>query len=498
MVAYLSRRKLLARAVTASVGGAGVVLLAACQAAAPAAPTAAPSAPAPTQAPSAAPTQAPAAAAAPKSSGPIEITWSTTPLWPRGKNSDKDEAPPEEWANDAIERYKKVDPNVNITLEVVTWDQWSQKYQTAIASQSWWNVMYRMGADIALAEKGVTVPLDDVVTKEDREEIGESWWKPFIIKGKLYEWPIFGDPAYLAINRSMFKEKGAEKLLPSEDTREWTWDQFLDAAKTVSGGSGASQTYALGLPGDQRQYWTMGWIPQSFGARLWNEDETRSLIDQPEYVEGVEFMLAMQDTHKVIPPGIPSYKDIDQFFLDKRVAAEHRWGSIVQTIKSGLGSGSVKGPWELYLVNQPYKKGITSKVGHSGESLGYSVMQDKDERKVAASKQFIRWLGFPENKAGWTQRGFMPARATARKGVYADDPNLKWAAEVLLQKPYEDHPIRLSKNAAAGKLVTFSYFQETIGGAFQEVMLKKKPVKQALGDAAKRINDDIAKAMKAG
>ena len=106
----------------------------------------------------------------------------------------------------------------------------------------------------------------------------------------------------MLINPAIFEARGVK--LPELPTRAWTFDEFLEAAKQLSydeDGDGINDYYALSFAASDLLNCT-AWL-HVFGARMFNEDETEVIINSPEGVAGLQFMVDAIYEYQIAPKG---------------------------------------------------------------------------------------------------------------------------------------------------------------------------------------------------
>ncbi|MHB0874707.1 MAG: extracellular solute-binding protein [Anaerolineae bacterium] len=448
------------------------------------------------------------AVASPAAQSPVTVSWWTPPLWALGVGGNTPDAPPDAWVKDAVARYQESHPGVTIDAQVIPWGEWNQKVLTSFATQSWPNLVYRglttgdttAAGNMALnVDAGIVAPIDDIITGEDKEDIGKADWDLCAYKGQIWSWPLFTDPSILVINKSIFQEKGVEDLLPKEPERKWTYEDFLTAAKAVtystSGGS-EPDVYGLGLSGDSQFYFSMGYMLLAYGGKKYSKDGLKVLFDDPLTIEYLEFMKALQDEHKVMVPNLPPGNDVKQYFYDKKVAMRMWWCGIASEIESGLATGKIQGPFELMFLGSPNQPDVPYRRHAGANEL--TLMQTPDPGTLRASGDFLRFLTDTENSKAWKQGGFFPTRKSAGQGLF-DDPNFVWVTDNLL--PLEDcywDDQAGGMNPKAANALADAKIDDMVQNVWQLVMLGKATPEEALGNAAAEANAALEVALSAG
>ncbi len=115
-------------------------------------------------------------------------------------------------------------------------------------------------------------------------------------RGKLHALPFDEGPKVLWYNLDLFDQAGVKY-----PTKEWTFDDWLDAARRLTRGEGDTKTYGLSaLPGSPFSP-SHGVLVKPFGGRWVSEQEEKSLLDAPETVRGVQWWLDLLHRHRVVP-----------------------------------------------------------------------------------------------------------------------------------------------------------------------------------------------------
>jgi multiple sugar transport system substrate-binding protein len=134
-----------------------------------------------------------------------------------------------------------------------------------------------------LAKRGVPMALDDLFASD-------TSWSPddyfagsisdFQLDGKLYAMPRETTASVMIYNKTLLEESGAK--LPSDD---WTWDDFVEIARTVTQGEGAEKIY--GVANFTANAYTFVRIWQK-GGDILNEDRTQYTMNQEAAVAAIQ------------------------------------------------------------------------------------------------------------------------------------------------------------------------------------------------------------------
>lgn len=116
--------------------------------------------------------------------------------------------------------------------------------------------------------------------------------------GRLLVLPRETSSIVLYFNRSLFEEKG----LPTPDTLfqegRWTWDAFLELAKSLSGDGNYGCIAPVNVP------YAMLPLIRSFGGHIFNETQERCTFDSKKTVGALEFIEEMVQKGYALDPAV--------------------------------------------------------------------------------------------------------------------------------------------------------------------------------------------------
>src|SRR5262245_44197352 len=142
----------------------------------------------------------------------------------------------------------------------------------------------------AMAEIGSRVKRD----KYDLSDLIEAAVEQYFWKGKHLGLGSNVGYSLFYYNTALFRENGVPE--PSDDWgKPWSWDQFTDALKRVAKRDAGGEAERYGFTGLSDYHRLM----VTNGARLTNEEETRTLYDSPEAIETWEWLYDLVHAHKV-------------------------------------------------------------------------------------------------------------------------------------------------------------------------------------------------------
>ena len=476
----MSRRRFL-RLCTAAAGTVALGLLSGCSKPTPT-PTPKPPAPSqPTQvaAPPTATPPPPTATPAPKK--PVTLVYWCYPYWTgiTGKEQGT-QYTPYDYPNAKAKEFMALYPHVTVQVEPVDWTGGKEKVEVGILSGTLPDVMRE---DFAVIRKNATrdvlEPIDDFITAEDRED--RLFLDVCMYKGKRYSWPIRANAGPFFVNRALFKERNALDLLPKNAERDWTWDEFLAAAKALTfdrDGDKKLDSYGFGMhfkddPGGYHRTIFL-W---NFGARAFSEDGSQCVINSPEGVTGLQYLLDLQDRHNALMPGGLALDrgGMRQAFMQGRAAMYSDNGDLAEKVAAAVKDGTVKAEsMDLWPMRAPHLPG-KQPLMYSDQS-GWVVFRKKDADKRAMAMEFCRFMTSKTNLRDEVAARVFPARKSAAD-VYAGDPYMSYLQSL----------IQFSASKDTGHPYYFDYRHlETF--MFQAVLTHSKTPKAALDELAAGVN----------
>jgi ABC-type glycerol-3-phosphate transport system substrate-binding protein len=255
---------------------------------------------------------------------------------------------------------------------------------------------------------GKSEEVSDLI-KDDLKDYNKNTLDVLTKDGKLYGIPISMNPQHMFINRKIFRDKGLESLIP--ENRDWTFPQWRDAMKKVSGnGVYGSAIFAGNEQGDE--------LPMLYmfgnGAEQWNNESSEVVLGQ--YKEAAEVLQMFKDMVKEgsLAPGPASLKSLDvlEMFKQGKLAMIARGEDLYATIENGKKDGSANKDIELYGMKPVHKEGVKPKYSFS--VTGYTLFKQDDPDKREMVKKLIKMMTAPENTKLLAQSGgYIPARSSS-------------------------------------------------------------------------------------
>ncbi|MBI4673063.1 MAG: sugar ABC transporter substrate-binding protein [Chloroflexi bacterium] len=384
--------------------------------AAPAQPTTAPAQPTAASGPTAVPTPKPTVERAAKG-GDMRVSKSgykgALSLWVLGYTPGNAFANP---FDNAVAQFMKDNPDIKV--EITGYppnDEGFTKLQTALQSGQGIDLL-RLPSDRlpGFVANDLIEPIDDYMTDADKADILPNILDVTRVKdGKAFAWPLWVVPMGMYLNKDVFAE--ANVSLPPPN---WTWDQFVDAAKkTTFKRANGEQVYGWAGFVDPGVVNTWGlWMNQDPSVRAINADGKYGYNTEAAFT-GLQRIADLALVHKVTPPDFGSMKDADVKggFTNKQIAM------IVDATGPAAQFKGAKVNFEIYPL--PTVNGNKLTVGAVGL---IAVAKQSDSVKRQAAMDLARYLTSGEVQEDVPPGSNVPTgfylAPGARKSVKVVDP----------------------------------------------------------------------------
>ena len=297
-------------------------------------------------------------------------------------------------------------------------------------------------------------------------------------QGKLVAVPEDFQPASVLYYNTQLIEKAGEK----PPTQDLTWTQFLELAKRLTRGTGeVADQYGYAFP-----KWTYEQFVYNHGGQTVDnvENPTKCLLDSPQALQGLEFMVDLQHKHRVLPSPqsmtAASLNGENNWFLSNRLATLNSGTWVTGTwnqAKDGV-------PWGMTLA----PKGQDGKWHYATGGAGWAM--PVGTKTPDAAWEWMRWQFGP---AGW--KSWLAKR----------DPKTFWLPAI--RSLAEEDAKRLEKIYPNASIVVKSadhiWFRpggarwekangEVLGPALTSLHENKAPVRATIQDAVQRVNAILA------
>lgn len=377
----------------------------------------------------------------------------------------------------SLEKFKEIEPDTDVSLEYLPHDQsWFAKLDASLIAGTPPDVVQGPISEAAkYIPLGALSPVDDYIDDSILNDLHPAVVSEATFDGHQYLWPwrlSFGGG--IAIAGGMWEANGVSNLLPTGETRRWEMDTFLEAAKANT----TDDAYGTVLCTDIHYQITQFMF--GFGARLFNEDETEVILNSPEGVEGLQWLLDLENVHKVAVPGtaIRKAQEAGQLFTEGKAATYPSQGA--GKTPAEFAENPEFGWYWAPPPNVPGKEPTVMTNIH-----GHYVFQQKDNNQTAAAQRWTQFLTRPEAlKLSLDAFGMPPALQSLWGDV--QDENMKVGLR------FTDIMSTFGRRASAAT-ITFSLAPRMLEAAFSGQLTAQ----EALDEFAAEGNKLIQEAMNA-
>ncbi len=336
----------------------------------------------------------------------------------------------------------------------------------------------------AFVRSGVAWDVTEELAKRGVNVEEEVW--PAILPTAMREGRVYGFPANVAvdalwINKDLFDAAG--EPYPEGP---WTWEEFLPVAKRLTLRDERGRPKQFGFLCD---WWQWPQFIMQWGGNVYTPDGTRCIIDGPEAIGAIQFLHDLMYKHRVMPT------PVDEAVM----ATQGGWGSgTITHFGAGRGAMALGGRWWLCTLRD-----------YEGLNLGVVECPHAKRRVFRAygrativnahSPRREQALDFLLYQAGKEYNDLINRQADAVSAVirYTYTPE-------FLHNP--DHPeedynevwrevIKYAQTDDTSPFINGQTASRIIERQLDLVKNDQKPVAQAMRDAAREVNEAIAKTL---
>jgi len=234
------------------------------------------------------------------------------------------------------EMFGEVNKNVKIEIMLINGGR-AESQTTMIAGGNPPDILYlNEWFQYPFMQKGVTLPLDDYVKRDNFTFEGVLPGAVEInrYKGKLMASPFEVATLAFVYNKKLFDEAKVEYPPTAWDDPNWTWDKLIEMATKLTDES--KKQYGVSI--ENWMYWAFLF---QYGGHMFNntketKPDTKCVIDSPEAAQAFQLETDLSAKYKVSPSSA-AMQELGGFdrFMSGKVAmyAYGRWLSTFRTIK---------------------------------------------------------------------------------------------------------------------------------------------------------------------
>lgn len=366
-----------------------------------------------------------------------------------------------------IEEFEKLNPNIEVSIEAVSYDTVYQRLLTAGLVSELPDVFNCIEAMVAFMQaRNYLVPMDDVVDTLGKENFFPRYLKWMKLNDHYWAVPDWALHQAIYYRKSLFEEKGLE--IPKD------WNQLLKVAEEMNqdtDNDGDIDSYGLGIPLGKHMVaqQTLGAIMYSNNVSIFNSEtgEYEFGDKKEEFIESLDYLVKL---YKAVSPQASinwSWADYRNAFVKGVTNMTVGWGAEVLIAMSD-NPELLDDIGVFPFPSGPREDSYPPKHNFGGAYF-FTVSNNGDER-VAASKKLVEFLYEPRRVANraYTRPIFaMPAYLPAMP-YYYEMPIVKQFSGLVRKiemqiMPYEErHGLEAGLNPVAGEIESSDIFGEAI------------------------------------
>ena len=323
------------------------------------------------------------------------------------------------------------------------------------------------------AAAGWTIPVDDVLPKDEQAKFFQGTLHGATYEGKLWGVPWYNNGPGLYYRKDLFDAKGLK--VPK------TYDELRDAALALQ--TSEISGFAMQLP--QSEGGIISWMEYlwGYGGDL-VDDKLNVVVDKGTAgADGMQKILDFVYKDKILPEAALQFKigaDVMNIFRSGKAAMIRLWFSNAGDLYKP-DSAIKQEQWDVAPL--PSKDGAKPGSGCLGDwNLGVSKFSKKQQEALEAVKILT---GFDAQRMQFLDGGFLPARPA----VFDD-------AEIQKKYPYAKSAQASFENLKPRPVTPFypQMSSEAIQPAFGQAMARQLPPDQAI----KQMADKMRQILKQG
>ena len=312
---------------------------------------------------------------------------------------------------------------INVKVEYLTYTDGDDKVNTALTANQAPDLIME-GPERLVSNwgaNGYMVDISDLIDDTDRSEINAAALDAcFAPSGAMYEYPLVMTAHCMGINLNAFQAAGADQYI-DVNTHTWTTEQFLNAMQALYNtyGDTVAAVFCGGQGGDQG---TRALVNNLYGGTFTNAEHTAYTWDDPKNIQALQTLYGLDGVD--FDPAIVASDEIANFYNGIfKVAFCWNIAQQLNPNSAGTGAGKTLSGDDIVFMSFPSEDG-NAKL--QGGIWGFGIFNNGDESRIAAAKQFIKYMCDSAHTVDAVRASnFFAARSAAEgadlSGVWSDN-----------------------------------------------------------------------------
>lgn len=313
--------------------------------------------------------------------------------------------------NEIIANFNVVHPNISVKVQYLDYNSGDDSVTTAIEAGTTPDIIME-GPERLVTNWGAAgkmLDISDLWTQEALEDISAT--SEAVVAacrndaGVYYEYPLCMTTHCMVIDKAAFEQADALQYIDLEK-HTWTTEGFENALKalTKAGFAPTGIVYCGGQAGDQG---TRALAMNLYSASFTNPEHTAYTMNSEAGIKGLSKLVELVNAGVLVSDASIAASDEIAMFCNGTAKMSFCWNaSAALTNKASIAEGI-----EPFPMAFPSDDGVPELCGGI---WGFGIFDNKDEKKAAAAKEFIKFVCDDEvqGKKSVYATGFFPVRAS--------------------------------------------------------------------------------------
>ncbi len=318
-----------------------------------------------------------------------------------------------EWGNansvaPLIAAFRRAHPEIAVTLKTLDYTNGDKEIAEAVSSGTLPDLILEGPERIVVDYWGtdLMVSLNDLWEGEEMKSVQENVEKASKKNGTYYFYPICMTTHCMAINRDVFEATDAWKYI-NKETHTWTTQQFESAVAAIKEyydregiEHPVAAIYCKENGGDQG---TRALVNNLCGGTF--ADGTKYTVDSPENIEALQRLYKMQAREMIKFDDTMNGADERNAFCRGELAMSFCW-NVAAEVNQSIAHPDITS--SVFPMAFPAKEGSDPSL--QGGIWGFGAFNSGDEKRIAAAKEFIRFIGEEDYTRAVTVSSYLPVR----------------------------------------------------------------------------------------
>lgn len=381
-----------------------------------------------------------------------------------------------EYEQQMVNAFNEKYPNVKVNVEMIDFTSGPEKIVTAIQGGTAPDILFDApGRIVDYGKSGKLADLNDLFTDEFKKDVNNENIIASCSDGANYwMYPLSSAPFIMAVNQAVLEKEGLMDLVPTDGDRTWTTEEFTKLNEALAEkGYKNGIVFCSGQGGDQG---TRAFLANLYGSSITNKELTEYTVNDENGIKAMQYCMDQVKAGNLVNGSQYNGGEAIEQFVSGNVTMTLLWAPVNEVNNAETMEASGVVPLSLPLPSDDGVPELEFLVN------GFCVFDNKDADKIAASKEFIKFIC---DDGEWGPKNVVASKAFPVResfgDLYAGDENMAFYAG--MSKYYGTYYNTID-GFATMRPSWFSNLQAALAG--------DKTAQQAMDDFVKESNASIA------